>query len=841
MLDEKNIEKRINPFFEPYQTPHDTVPFTRIRLEDYEEAFMEGIRRDDEATDKLVNDPAEPTFENTIARVDTDKGEHYYDLLSRVSNVFSCMMSAETCDELEALAQKMSPILTKHANDITLNKRLFERIKFVHDHPNRELTAEEQMLLDTSYDGFVRSGALLDEAGKEKLRKLTEEASMLTLQFSQNLLKENKAYTLHITDKAQLDGLPETAIAAAAQNAKEKEQEGWVFTLDYPSYSPFMTYSTQRELRKEMYMARNTECIHDNDSNNLEICKRLVNLRRELAQLLGFDTYADYVLKHRMATNIDNVYQLLNDLIAAYKPTAVKEVAEIEALAKKLEGDDFDIKPWDFSYYSHKLQMEKFNLDAEMLRPYFQLDKVIDGVFGLANKLYGITFKENKDIPVYHPDVKAYEVFDKDGSYLAVFYADFFPRKGKQGGAWMTEFQGQWIDHKGNNVRPHVSVVMNFTKPTEEKPALLTLGEVETFLHEFGHSLHGMFANTRFESLSGTNVWWDFVELPSQFMENYAVEKDFLRTFAFHYQTGEPLPDELIERIVKSRNFMAAYGCLRQVSFGLLDMAYYTKKDEFTDDIIPFEKKAWEKAIVMPQLPNTCMTVQFSHIMAGGYAAGYYSYKWAEVLDADAFSVFKKNGIFDQATAQSFRDNILSKGGTEHPMTLYKRFRGQEPTIDALLERNEVIPMDDKQTKLDLRYLRMARIWAENSYCKRRQVGALVVKDKMIISDGYNGTPSGFENVCEENDVTKPYVLHAEANAITKLARSSNNSDGSTLYVTASPCIECAKLIIQAGIKRVVYAEKYRLNEGIELLERAGIKVEYLNPDERNLNVSKHE
>ena len=841
MLDEKNIEKRINPFFEPYQTPHDTVPFTRIRLEDYEEAFMEGIRRDDEATDKLVNDPAEPTFENTIARVDTDKGEHYYDLLSRVSNVFSCMMSAETCDELEALAQKMSPILTKHANDITLNKRLFERIKFVHDHPNRELTAEEQMLLDTSYDGFVRSGALLDEAGKEKLRKLTEEASMLTLQFSQNLLKENKAYTLHITDKAQLDGLPETAIAAAAQNAKEKEQEGWVFTLDYPSYSPFMTYSTQRELRKEMYMARNTECIHDNDSNNLEICKRLVNLRRELAQLLGFDTYADYVLKHRMATNIDNVYQLLNDLIAAYKPTAVKEVAEIEALAKKLEGDDFDIKPWDFSYYSHKLQMEKFNLDAEMLRPYFQLDKVIDGVFGLANKLYGITFKENKDIPVYHPDVKAYEVFDKDGSYLAVFYADFFPRKGKQGGAWMTEFQGQWIDHKGNNVRPHVSVVMNFTKPTEEKPALLTLGEVETFLHEFGHSLHGMFANTRFESLSGTNVWWDFVELPSQFMENYAVEKDFLRTFAFHFQTGEPLPDELIERIVKSRNFMAAYACLRQVSFGLLDMAYYTKKDEFTDDIIPFEKKAWEKAIVMPQLPNTCMTVQFSHIMAGGYAAGYYSYKWAEVLDADAFSVFKKNGIFDQATAQSFRDNILSKGGTEHPMTLYKRFRGQEPTIDALLERNEVIPMDDKQTKLDLRYLRMARIWAENSYCKRRQVGALVVKDKMIISDGYNGTPSGFENVCEKNDVTKPYVLHAEANAITKLARSSNNSDGSTLYVTASPCIECAKLIIQAGIKRVVYAEKYRLNEGIELLERAGIKVEYLNPDERNLNVSKHE
>ena len=690
MLQENKTENRINPFFAPYNTPHDTVPFDRIRLEDYEEAFMEGIRRDDEATDKIVNDPEEPTFENTLARVDTEKGEHYYDLLSRVSNVFSCMMSAETCDEMEALAQKMSPILTKHANDITLNKKLFERIKFVHDHPNRELNAEEQMLLDTSYDGFVRSGALLDEEGKEKLRQLTEEASMLTLQFSQNLLKENKAFQLHITDKAQLDGLPETAIAAAEQNAKEQEKEGWIFTLDFPVFSPFMTYSTQRELRKQMYMARNTECIHDNDANNLEICKRLINLRRELAQLLGFDTYADYVLKHRMASNIDNVYKLLNDLIDAYKPTAEKEVAEITALAKRIEGDDFVMEPWDMSFYSHKLQMEKYNLDAEMLRPYLQLDKVIDGVFGLAGKLYGITFKENKDIPVYHPDVKAYEVYDKDGSYLAVFYADFFPRKGKQGGAWMTEFQEQWIDHKGQNIRPHVSVVMNFTKPTAEKPALLTLGEVETFLHEFGHSLHGMFANTRFESLSGTNVWWDFVELPSQFMENYAVEKDFLRTFAFHYQTGEPLPDDLIERIVKSRNFMAAYGCLRPVSFGLLDMAYYTKKEAFDDDIIPFEKKAWAKAMVTPQLPNTCMTVQFSHIMAGGYAAGYYSYKWAEVLDADAFSVFKKNGIFNQQTAQSFRDNILSKGGTEHPMTLYKRFRGQEPTIDALLERNEI-------------------------------------------------------------------------------------------------------------------------------------------------------
>ena len=596
---------------------------------------------------------------------------------------------------MDALAQKMQPILTQHANDMRLNPQLFERIRQVHLH-HRRLTPEEKMLLDNCYEGFVRSGALLDEEGKTKLRQLTEEASMLSLQFSQNLLKENKAFTLHITDEAQLDGLPDTAREAAALAAKEAGKEGWLFTLDMPSYSPFMTYSTQRELRKQMYMARNTECTHDNSENNIEICKRLINLRREIAQLLGYKTYADYVLKRRMASNVRNVYRLLDDLIDAYKPTAMKEREELIKLFKKNNSQlstlnsQLKMMPWDSGFYSHKLQMKKYNLDAEMLRPYFELSKVIEGVFGLANRLYGITFKENKDIPVYHPDVKAYEVFDKDGSYLAVFYADFHPRKGKQGGAWMTEYQGQWITKKGENIRPHVSVVMNLTKPTDEKPALLTLGEVETFLHEFGHSLHGMFANTRFESLSGTNVWWDFVELPSQFMENFSIEKDFLRTFAFHYQTGEPLPNDLIRRIVKSRNFMAATACLRQVSFGLLDMAYYTKKDAFTDDIIPFEKKAWKKAILGEQLPDTCMTVQFSHIMAGGYAAGYYSYKWAEVLDADAFSVFKRHGIFDQKTAQRFRDNILSRGGTEHPMTLYKRFRGGEPTIDALLKRNGI-------------------------------------------------------------------------------------------------------------------------------------------------------
>ena len=685
MLDEKNIEKRINPFFESYNTPHNTVPFHRIKLEDYEEAFMEGIRRDNEQIDKIINNPEKPTFDNTIVTSDEDK-EGYYDLLGRVSAVFFNLMSAETNDEMDALAQKLQPILTQHSNDVRLNPRLFERIRQVHLH-HRRLTDEEQRLLDDCYDGFVRSGALLDEQGKERLRKLTEEASMLSLQFSQNLLKENKAFTLHITDEQQLDGLPDTAREAAAQTAKEMGKEGWVFTLDFPSYSPFMTYSTQRDLRKQMYMERNTVCTHNNSENNIDICKRLVNLRREIAQLLGFKTYADYVLKHRMASNVRNVYRLLDDLIDAYRPTAIKERDELIKMAHK---DVEKMMPWDSGFYSHKLQMKRYNLDAEMLRPYFELSKVIEGVFGLANKLYGITFRENKDIPVYHPDVKAYEVFDNDGSYLAVFYADFHPRKGKQGGAWMTEYQGQWITRKGENVRPHVSVVMNLTKPTDDKPALLTLGEVETFLHEFGHSLHGMFANTRFESLSGTNVWWDFVELPSQFMENYAVEKDFLSTFAFHYKTGEPMPDELIRRIKKSRNFMAASGCLRQVSFGLLDMAYYTQRKPFDDDILTFEKKAWKKAIIGTQLPDTCMTVQFSHIMAGGYAAGYYSYKWAEVLDADAFAVFKKHGIFDKQTAQSFRDNILSKGGTEHPMTLYKRFRKGEPTIDALLKRNGI-------------------------------------------------------------------------------------------------------------------------------------------------------
>lgn len=680
--------ERINPFFKKYDTPHKTPPFNEIVYEDYEEAFMEGMRRDKEMFEKIVTNPEPPTFDNTILDPFDDE-EEYYDVLDKVSTVFFNLMSSETNDEMEALAQKLQPLLTRHANEKRLDKRMFDRVKAVYDN-HRELTPEEQTLLDKCYEAAVRSGALLDEEGKEKLKQMSEEGSMLALQFSQNLLKEKKAFILHITDEGDLAGLPEMHRQAAAMAAKERDLEGWVFTLDMPSYSPFMQFSEKRELREKMYMAYNTLCTHDNEQNNIEICKRLINLRREMAQLLGYETYSDFVLEHRMASNIEGVYNLLNNLIEAYTPTAKEEHAELVARAKADNDEDFKMMPWDSAYYSHKLQLEKYNVDSEMVRPYLELSNVIKGVFGLATTLYGITFKENSEIPVYHPDVKAYEVFDKDGSYLAVLYADFHPRKGKQGGAWMTEFQGQWINKKGENIRPHVSLVMNFTKPTDDKPALLTLGEVETFLHEFGHSLHGMFANTRFSALSGTNVWWDFVELPSQFMENYSLEKEFLATFAHHYQTGELMPQELIDRLIAGRNYHAAMGCLRQVSFGLLDMAYYTRKEAFDEDLVAFEKKAWEKAIIGKQLENTCMTVQFSHIIAGGYSSGYYSYKWAEVLDADAFAVFKREGVFNKDTAQRFRDCILSKGGTEHPMTLYKRFRGSEPTIDALLERNGI-------------------------------------------------------------------------------------------------------------------------------------------------------
>lgn len=681
----------MNIFFEKYNTPHDAFPFDKVLLEDYEPAMRRGMELENEEIARIADNSEPPTFENTIEAM-----EQAGELLGRVTEIFFNLVSAETNDEMEELAEKMSPILSDHANDIMFNAKLAERVRLVMAEDKgltadgKELTIEQKELLRDTYLGFVRSGAYLPKQKQQRLKAIGNEMSKLDLQFSQNKLKEINDFVLHITDEADLDGLPESAIEAARIAAKEKKMDGWVITLHSPSMSPFMTYSSRRELRKQVWTAYNTICTHDNKRNNKTIVKRIVDLCREEAQIMGYKNYADYVLEERMAKNKENVYQLLHQLIEAYKPTALKELEAIRAMARELEGDDFELMPWDTGYYSNKLQEKLYNINSEMLRPYLELNKVKEGVFGLATRLYGITFKQNKDIPVYHPDVDVFEVYDRDGSFLALLYCDFYPREGKKSGAWMTTFKGQYIDKEGVNNRPHVSLVMNFTKPTDTKPALLTLGEVETFLHEFGHSLHEMFSNCQYEELSGTNVYWDFVELPSQFMENFAIEKEFLSTFAVHYKTGEPLPDELIQRIVDSRNFCVAIGCLRQVSFGLLDMAYYTLEEELSDDIEQFEKEAWKDAIITPSIPGTCMSVQFSHIMAGGYAAGYYSYKWAEVLDADAFAVFKQHGLFDRQTADSFRENILSRGATEHPMTLYKRFRGQEPSIEALLERNGI-------------------------------------------------------------------------------------------------------------------------------------------------------
>ncbi len=677
----------LNPFLQDYHTLHHTTPFNQIKLEDYEPAIREGMRLEDEEIKAIVENPESPSFENTILAL-SEAGK----VLDRVTTVLFNLMSAETCDALDEIAEKMMPELSEHSNNISLNEKLFERIKQVYLQKDEAgLSPEERALLEKTYDGFIRNGANLPDEDKETFRRLSKELSTLTLRFSQNHLKETNKYELVLQNQDELKGLPESAVEAAAHTAKEKGKEGcWIITLQAPSYVPFMKYSQNRELRKQLYLAYNTQCTHQDEFNNLDIVKQLVNLRMELAQLLGFTDFADYVLRKRMAENSRNVYNLLNQLLDAYTPTAHQEVKEIEALAQELEGPEFRLMPWDFSFYAEKLKNKKFNLDEEALRPYFELSQVKKGVFGLATRLYGITFKENKDIPVYHPDVQAYEVFDKDGSYLAVLYTDFHPRAGKRSGAWMTSYKEQWIDTNGNNSRPHVSVTMNFTKPTEEKPALLTFSEVNTFLHEFGHALHGIFANTRFKSMSGTNVFWDFVELPSQIMENFAIEKEFLNTFARHYQTHELIPETLIQSIMDAANFNVAYACLRQVSFGLLDMAWYTRNEAFEGDVKAYEKASWEKAQILPQADETCMSVQFGHIMSGGYSAGYYSYKWAEVLDADAFSLFKEKGIFNTEVAQSFRDHILSKGGTEHPMTLYKRFRGQEPSIDALLRRNGI-------------------------------------------------------------------------------------------------------------------------------------------------------
>lgn len=679
-------ENTINPFLiKKYNTPHNTLPFDSIKLEHYEPAIDKGIEEELAEIDKIVGNTEKPDFENTIAALDKS-GE----TLEKVTNMLGNMLNAESTDELQELAQKVMPKLTEHSNNISLNERLFERVKAVKDNADNEnLTGEQRMLVDKYYKSFVRGGALLDKEQKQQYRELTENLSLLTLTFEQNSLKDKNDFELHITDRKCLEGLPESLLNLAAEKAAAKGLDGWLFTLDAPCYVPFMKYAADRELRKELYMGYNTISNRDNLYNNTEIVRHIVNTRIKIANLLGFKTFADYVLDNRMAENSANVYELLYKLKDSYKPVAEKETETIRTLARERDGIT-DLMPWDWSYYSEILRKQKYDFDEEKLREYFELDKVIDGVFGLATRLYGITFRESKEIPVYNKDVRSFEVYDENGEYLAVLYTDFYPRPTKQSGAWMTEFKGQWIEN-GEDSRPHISLVMNFNPPTEGKPALLNHSELNTFLHEFGHALHGMLSKVTYRSLSGTSVYRDFVELPSQIMENFSVEKDFLNTFACHYITGEKLPETEIDKIKAAENFNAGYACIRQVSFGLLDMAWHTLSREFEGDVEEFEKNAFAEVALLPQIKGTCMSTQFGHIFSGGYAAGYYGYKWAEVLDADAFSLFKKNGIFDKATATSFRNNILSKGGSEHPMDLYVRFRGRKPTIDALLRRNGII------------------------------------------------------------------------------------------------------------------------------------------------------
>lgn len=654
--------------------------------------IMQGMDEEMSQVEAIVNNAEAPTFANTIVAL-SNTGEN----LERATAVIYNLLSAETNDELEELANELAPKLSEHSNNIMLNAKLFERVKAVYDAETNQLEGEDKMLLDKTYEGFERSGATLSADDKLRFREITSQLSEKTLKFSQNVLKETNNFILHITNENDLAGIPEIHRNAARHEAETRNKEGWVFTLHAPSFMPFMMYADNRALREKMYRAYNSRCTHNNEYNNFEIVRSIVNLRREVAQILGYEDYADYALRRRMAQNASNVYKLLNDLITHYLPRAKEDVAEVEQKAQQLEGSNFKLQPWDFSYYSQKLKHELYDYDPDMLRPYFELSQVQKGVLGLATRLYGITFKRNEKLPVYQKDVIAYDVYDKEGAYLAILLVDFFPRESKKGGAWMTNYRDESCAEPTNvkvlptnSTRPVVSVTTNFTKPTANTPALLTLGEVETFLHEFGHALHGIFAMTHYASLSGTSVYRDFVELPSQFMENYATEPEFLGTFAHHYQTGEPLPQAYIDRIRKSRNFQSAYACMRQVSFGLLDMAYYTLRTPLTADIKTFEDEAWKRVQLLPQVADACMSVEFGHIMSGGYAAGYYSYKWAEVLDADAFSLFKEKGIFNESVAQSFRQNILSKGGTENPMDLYTRFRGQAPTINALLKRDGI-------------------------------------------------------------------------------------------------------------------------------------------------------
>lgn len=674
-----------DPFSGEYDTPHGTIPFDKITNDLYEPAFQKGIALQVAEIDSIVNQSEEPTFENTIVAL--EKSGSY---LNRVASVFFALQGAESDDEMMEISTRIQPLLSEHSNNINLNEKLFERIKSVYDRrAELNLNPEQLMLVEDTYEAFAQSGANLQGADRERYRELTTELGNLTLTFSQNALRATNAFSKELTLE-ELAGLPQSAIDAAAALAASKGKEGsYMVDLSFPSYSAFMKYADNRDLREELYRAYCSRSI-GGEFDNLPVLTRIAELRLEIAKLFGCKTFAEYQLKHRMAGSPEGVYNLLNQLLEAYKPVADAEVAELQKFAAETAGADFKLMPWDFSYYAEKLKSLKYDLNDEALRPYFKLENVIDGVFGLATKLYGLKFTENKDIPVYHEEASAYEVTDADGSYVGVIYTDFFPRAGKRQGAWMTEFKGQWMEDDGTDSRPHVTIVMNFTRPTATAPSLLTYGEVETFLHEFGHALHGLLSKVTYNSLSGTNVYRDFVELPSQFNENYLPEKEFLDGFARHYETNEVIPAELVEKIVAAGQYHAAYACVRQLSFGMLDMAWHTIEAPVTD-AMAFEREAILPTQVLPVVEGTALSPQFSHIFSGGYAAGYYGYKWAEVLDADAFAAFKEVGIFNQEKARSFRENILERGGTEKPMELYKRFRGSEPTIDALMRRDGII------------------------------------------------------------------------------------------------------------------------------------------------------
>ena len=678
-----------NPFFKPFDRPYGTAPFNEIKLEHFEPAFDKGMEEHKSEIDNIASNSAAPTFANTIEAM-----EYAGDMLTRVSSVFFNLLSAESNDEMMEISQRLSPKLSAHSNYINLNANLFERVKSLYDNRNSlGFTPEQVRLVEKYYESFENSGATLSSEDKEKYRTLTMELSKTTLEFGQNVLKETNAYEMLLTDESDLAGLPKSTIDAAEAKAKSKGKEGWMFDLTGPSYSAFMKYSSRRDLREQLYMAYNTKNVKGGEFDNSENVKKIVNLRLEIANLLGYESYSDYVLKNRMAKSAEGVFGLLDRLAEAFGPVARNEVKDVQNFASEMEGKEIEVMPWDWSYYSEKLKDSRFGVNDEMTRPYFELENVKKGVFGLATQLYGLQFVKNPEIEVYHPEVEAFDVLDEKGEFLSVLYTDFHPREGKRSGAWMSSFKGQYIKD-GVDSRPHTTIVMNFTRPTETEPALLTFSEVNTFLHEFGHALHGMLTRTNYESLSGTSVYRDFVELPSHFMENWLKEKDYLDKFAFHYQTGDKMPEELLQSIVDASNYNVGYATLRQLSFGFLDMAWHSLNQPFVSEastpIRDFETKAMERVQLLPVINETCMSTSFNHIFSGGYAAGYYSYKWAEVMDADAFSLFKENGIFDKATADSFRRNILERGNTEEPEMLYKRFRGREASVDALLERSGV-------------------------------------------------------------------------------------------------------------------------------------------------------